>query len=782
MMLGISPGFLNGGSPDSSASGLTGRALLGWMDREQAVKFLTEDCVSSSPVTCGVAEEIWESHKAIVESLPREESLGLRKLPLSEADLKAARKFRNQHPEADTVVDFARLNPMDLVVHQLWVSTAIANGFEDAVTPDKWLRTALLDPPSAPPLKWRRDGDTIVFDLPRFEYVLQGPLQPDATMRVSRALDFVTVAFHANRALLLSGYHRVFACAQFTREAVNAPRGVLFGVSNCLEAMGSGADDVLNVMEGPRPPRMADFFDDRLFLPVTLRRRRYQMRIQCEVIETGEEATETVGGDDAPADGRGIPDGRVEAHNRSLLLKPDHAVANNNLGVALAAQGRIDEAAEHYERALVLKPDYVDARYNLGNLLSAHGDLEGAKVHQERVLALNPDHADAHHDLGCVLACQGQLDNAAAHFGRAIAIRPGYAEAHFHRAEIRTFQRGEAGLAALESLAASDGLSESNAPFIHFALAKAFDDVGDYARAFEHFRTGNALKRRQVDYNEPGSARFFQSLSTVFDSGLFDRFRGAGDPSRAPVLVLGMPRSGSSLIEQILASHPRIHGAGELPYIATAIGSLVNADRQPVRFPEGVPGLDGAALQRMGHSYVARLSALAPGKQRIVDKMQGNFLYIGLIRLILPNARIIHTMRDPIDTCVSCYSKLFATGQHFSYDLEELGRYYRGYTNLMSHWRSVLPSDAMLDVSYEELVDDLEGQARRLIEYCGLPWDDRCLAFHKTDRPVKTASAAQVRQPLFRSSLQRWRRYEAGIGPLLHELGNLTQAHARATA
>jgi hypothetical protein len=183
--------------------------------------------------------------------------------------------------------------------------------------------------------------------------------------------------------------------------------------------------------------------------------------------------------------------------------------------------------------------------------------------------------------------------------------------------------------------------------------------------------------------------------------------------------------------------------------------------------------MDETALRRIAQTYLGRLPVAPEGKIRIVDKLPDNFIAAGLIRLILPNARIIHTVRHPLDTCVSCYSRRFTTGQNFSYDLAELGRYYRHYSELMAHWRSILPPGAMLDVAYEDIVEDLEGQARRLIEYCGLPWDDRCLDFHRTGRFVKTASAAQVRKPLFRSSLQRWRRYEPCLGPLLRELGNL---------
>jgi len=466
----------------------------------------------------------------------------------------------------------------------------------------------------------------------------------------------------------------------------------------------------------------------------------------------------------------------VELIGQAIRLRKHNPFYYCNMGSALRAQGKIDEAVAHFKRALVLKPDYADAHNNLGNALAEHGNPDDAALHYGRALAINPDHAEAHNNLGNVCKEQGEFENALAHYGRAIAIRPDYAEAHYNRAELKTFHRGDADLAALEALVRRDDLPANKVPHIHFALAKALEDSGDYVRAFEHLRQGNALKRRQIDYDEKSAVELFQRVRNVFDSSLFDRFQGEGDPSSTPIFVLGMPRSGSTLIEQILASHAQIHGAGELNDLDAAVNSVLG---QGAPYPECIPSLDGAALRKIGQAYLCRLPSSAGGKVRIVDKLPGNLLKIGLIRMILPNARIIHTMRDPIDTCVSCYSKLFTSGQHFSYDLAELGRYYRGYKELMTHWRTVLPPDAMLDVSYEDVVDDLEGQARRMIDYCGLPWDDRCLSFDKTSRRVQTASAAQVRNPLFRGSLQRWRRYEGGIAPLLQELGNDTSLSSR---
>jgi tetratricopeptide (TPR) repeat protein len=472
----------------------------------------------------------------------------------------------------------------------------------------------------------------------------------------------------------------------------------------------------------------------------------------------------------------------IACYERALALKPDYVDAHNNLGTVLLEENRIEEAVAHYERVLVLKPDYAAAHNNLGNALTRQDRGEEAQAHYERALVLKPDYANACNNLGNIFKEQGKFDDAMVQYERALAIRPDYAEAHLNRSELKRFHRGDPDLAALETLARQDDLSADKALYIHFALAKALEDTGDYARAFENLRDGNAMKRSQLNYKEKTVLELFQRISDVFNGSLLGRFQGQGELSSVPIFVIGMPRSGSTLIEQILASHPQIHGAGELTAIEKMESSgLFNAGDPPLPYPESISALDGPAFQRLGQSYLARLPKVANGEIRVVDKLLGNFLHVGLIRLMLPNARIIHSVRHPIDTCVSCYSKLFTNGLYFTYDLAELGRYYRGYSELMAHWRSVLPPGAMLDVAYEDVVDDLEGQARRLIDYCGLPWNDGCINFHKSTRPVKTASAVQVRQPLFRSSLQRWRNYEAGLGPLLDELNPVLYPGGRST-
>jgi len=459
------------------------------------------------------------------------------------------------------------------------------------------------------------------------------------------------------------------------------------------------------------------------------------------------------------------PDEAVAHYQRALAINPNYAEAHNNLGSVLQEQRKLAEARVHHEKALALRPDYAEAHNNLGIALQQQARLDEAVAHYQRALELKPAHAKAHNNLGTAFKEQGRFKEATAHYEKALALKPDFAEAHYNRSELMTFRQGDPHLAALESLAARiDNLPESKRLHIHFALAKALDDVGDYARAFEHMLAGNALKRREVDYDEARTGQMFRLIRETFVPELFDRFQATGDASPRPIFVLGMPRSGSTLIEQILASHPAVHGAGE-------IGTLnVVAMGEANPYPAYVSTLDAAAPGRLGRAYLAGLPEFPPGKTRITDKSPLNFLHVGLIHLILPNARIIHTVRDPVDTCISCFSKLFTFDMQFSYDLAELGRYYRYYRQLMAHWRSVLPAGAMLDVYYEQVVGDLEGQARRLLDYCSLPWDDRCLSFHKTNRPVTTASAVQVRQPLFRGSVDRRRHYQDYLQPLLAEL------------
>ncbi len=316
---------------------------------------------------------------------------------------------------------------------------------------------------------------------------------------------------------------------------------------------------------------------------------------------------------------------------------------------------------------------------------------------------------------------------------------------------------------------------------MHFALGKAYGDLQQNERSFRHIRDGNALARRRIAYNEAADLGLFDHIRAVFSADLMRTRAALGNPSERPIFIVGMMRSGSSLVEQVLASHPDVFAAGERPDFNEAYKTVRQGIESSATYPDTVPPLTGEQLRRVGDEYLRRIDALAAGRlaERITDKMPGNFSSIGLIRLVLPNARIIHTVRDPIDTCLSCFSKLFTEGHPFTYDLGELGRYYRAYAQLMKHWRQVLPEGAFLDVRYEALVADFENQVRRILDYCCLEWNEACLNFYETDRPVTTASQVQVRQPLYSTAARRWRPEEAELQPLLEGLGTAINAAGR---
>ena len=356
----------------------------------------------------------------------------------------------------------------------------------------------------------------------------------------------------------------------------------------------------------------------------------------------------------------------------------------------------------------------------------------------------------------------GHFDEAYDCLEKAIQLAPRNARFYYSLATSKRLALGDPNVLAMEKLVQSvSSLPADEQIALHFALGKIFADT-DQERSFQHLLKGNALKRRQIDYDEAAVPTVLEHTRAVFTAELMRRNAGLGHPSCVPLFILGMPRSGTTLVEQILASHPKVFGAGELDDFGKAIVAL--------RFPNVVSPMSGEQLRQLGESYVSGIGVAAPAAERITNKAPGNFRFAGLIHLVLPNARIIHTRRDPVDTCLSCFSTLFTERVSYCYDLKELGRYYRAYEAMMAHWRSVLPQNVMLEVQYEDVVTDLEGQARRIVAHCGLEWDDACLDFHNTERPIRTASATQVRQRIYNSSVGRWRAYEPFLGPLLAEL------------
>lgn len=491
----------------------------------------------------------------------------------------------------------------------------------------------------------------------------------------------------------------------------------------------------------------------------------------------------------------------VAQYERALAIMPDLAEAHSNLGAILFDAGELEQAVARYQHALAIAPDFAAAHFNLANAFRAQGRLDDAMAHYERALAIAPDFAAAHCNLGVALKQQGKPASAVACFETALLVKPDYAEAYGNLAvalldlgqmpqakraiaraielepkaagyyytlsQIGPLAPGDAALDAMEGLTRERlALTAEARVKLHFALGKAYADIGRAETSFDHLLAGNALKRREVPYDERATLAMFRDIRQVFTPERIATLRGVGERSELPIFIVGMPRSGTTLVEQILASHPEVFGAGELELLPR----LVAPRGGPAGVEVELADLSAAKVRCLGTEYLTALRALAPQATRITDKMPANFALVGFIHLALPQARIIHVRRNPIDTCLSCFSTLFTLQHAYTYDLAELGRYYRAYQGLMEHWHKALPDGAILDIQYEDVVTDLRAQARRMLEHCGLQWDDVCLTFYETKRAVCTASAAQVRRPLYDTSVGRWRAYRSSLQPLLEAL------------
>lgn len=449
-----------------------------------------------------------------------------------------------------------------------------------------------------------------------------------------------------------------------------------------------------------------------------------------------------------------------------LTFAPLHAGGLAAKAIVMTHLERPEEALDAARQAVSAAPDSSDALNALGEALQALGQVEPAlAAYDKAALASGFGVEKAMINRGVLLMEQGRKAEAREALEKALAVYPASASAWMTLSDLKTFARRDPDIERMESLLRDgDAQARSDQTTVHFALAKAWMDAGEPVKAFAHLNEGNRMQRETFTYDAEAVSGWLASIPAAFGPELYERLAGAGARSQLPVFVLGMPRSGTSLVEQILASHPDVHGAGELSFLQRL------ADEQG-----GVPAVAGRMTtelaERMGEAYLAQVTRLAGGKKRVVDKMPSNFLMAGLIPLILPDARIIHVRRDPADIGLSCYTKLFAKEQLFTYDLAELGRFLKDYDALMEHWRKTLPANRFTEVVYEDLVDNLEGEARRLIGFIGLKWDKACLNFHETKRAIRTASVNQVRQPVFKTSVGRWKPYAAQLKPLLDALG-----------
>lgn len=462
---------------------------------------------------------------------------------------------------------------------------------------------------------------------------------------------------------------------------------------------------------------------------------------------------------------------------RAAVLNPGSADAHGALALVFLEDGWTKSAVDEINKAIALDPDNPKHHTVHARILADLNRAEDATRAYERAVELAPDSLDALSALGGSHLSLGRTDEARVVFERAFQLHGDKVRAHLNLARIGKFEPGDARLAGLEAfLSRQSELAATDSVGLHFSLGRAYDELGEFDRAFAHFEIANGLQGRDRMVNEEEDVAWHERLKTVFSKAFIAARAGAGSSTNVPILILGMPRSGSTLVEQIISSHPDVSGAGEVQDFEIATKILANNHKFAAPMPELARELSDEALRELGDIYTERLLQRASGAPHVTDKLLGNYNRLGLIRLALPNAAIVHCTRNPVDCCLSIYTNSFAEPLEHANNLGRLGRHYRRYHALMAHWRAVLPEASFLDVQYEDTVRDLEGAARRILAHCGLAWDPRCLEFQDNRRHVRTISITQVRQPLYTSSVERWRNYEKHLGPLLDALGDLVSA------
>ena len=501
-----------------------------------------------------------------------------------------------------------------------------------------------------------------------------------------------------------------------------------------------------------------------------------------------------------------------QAEARSLLEKalkinPQLAEAHNSLATILVETEQYDAAISHYLEAIRINPRYFEAHVNLANILKDEkNNLELALKHFEIATSLQPNFLESYYSIGQAWFELDEVERAAACYEKALSMRkdypevltalgycrlvlgdavqarrlyeralelsPNFAGALFGLTQTQKFSRHDDPLAQrMQNLLQDQTLEDTSRADLHFGLGKLYDDCSEFELAFEHYHEGNCLRQRQRVYDRVAREQGIDQICSIFDTQWFEHTKGWGNPTEVPIFIIGMPRSGTTLTEQILAAHPAVFGAGELHYFARLRPRLFPGSDSMQPLMHMLRNIGKEEFLAIGEGYLNKTSEIAKQPyQRITDKMPHNFLWLGLIASLFPNAKIIHCRRDALDNGLSIYFQNFTSGHEYSFDLGNIGHEYRQYQRMMRYWHEVLPSQ-ILELDYESTTDDPEGTARHIVAFCGLQWDDACLSPQKADRAIMTASVFQVRQPIYNTSVARWKHYEQHLGPLKAALG-----------
>ena len=465
--------------------------------------------------------------------------------------------------------------------------------------------------------------------------------------------------------------------------------------------------------------------------------------------------------------------------NETLALAPGYAAARYDLARLLNGYQRIEEMLPHVERLLICDPGNIDCLNLKAEGLRYIGRGDEALALMEQVTANHPDEEQSWIVYGTLLRELGEQARAIETFRRALAVRPGSSFAYSSLANLKTFRFDSADLEAMQRRLELPSVRGAERIRLEFALGKGLEDTGEFADSFEHYAQGNRLQRATFFYDPRIITAEVQRWRTFYSEGFFAERSGWGSARADPIFIVGLPRSGSTLLEQMLASHSQIEGTRELLDLPTLAFGLLSGVTSPTEssFPERVGALRSADIENLAMRYLGQVQAKRQlAKPRFIDKMLGNWCYLGLIHLLFPRAAIIDARRHPLGCCFSCYKQIFVRGQKFTYDLSELGQFYRDYVLLMEHFDATLPG-RVHRVYYEQLVADPEGELRRLLDYCGLPFEEQCLRFYENRRIVHTISSEQVRRPIYADSVDQWRHYEPWLGPLKEALGELVERY-----
>lgn len=458
--------------------------------------------------------------------------------------------------------------------------------------------------------------------------------------------------------------------------------------------------------------------------------------------------------------GLGRMEQAVASYTKALQIKPDSAEVHHNLGIALTSLGKPEEAAASYNKALQTKPDFANAHHNLGFVLYNLGKPEDAVASYNKALQIKPDYADAHNNLGNALNDLGKPEEAVASYEKALQIKPDYAEAHRNLSIAKEYQDGDPQTQQMLQLVERHNLSDEDRMYLNFALGKAHGDIGDHDKAFSYLLDGNRLRKKELKYEISSDRASFEKVKSTFLADV-PALNAAKEPEGAkgqrPIFVLGMLRSGTTLVEQILASHSQVYGAGEMRLLGQSIKTIVGNSTQ----------LSSDQLESIRQSYLSGLTKIGASEPCITDKMPSNFWWIGFIFAAIPEAKIVHVKRDARATCWSNFKHYFShKGNGFAYGLQDVAEYYKMYIDLMAFWHEMFPG-RIYDLNYEALTEHQEVETQKLLEYVGLEWEDQCLEFHKTIRAVQTASATQVRRKMYQGSSEEWRKYETHLEPMV---------------